>query len=92
MRTLMETHLVRITGRSDLPGRPFLYGTTRAFLEHFGLKDLNELGEVDPGLRRKAGAGDRRAAAAEGPAAAADAAGTGGGHGNGGTEGPEAEN
>lgn len=50
IKTLMELHLVRITGRSELPGRPFLYGTTPSFLEHFGLRSLKELGELDPTL------------------------------------------
>lgn len=43
MQTLLERGLVTITGRSDAPGRPMLFGTTRLFLEHFGLNDLNEL-------------------------------------------------
>ena len=52
LKALMELHLVRIVGRSDLPGRPFLYGTTASFLDHFGLKSLNELNEMDPTLQR----------------------------------------
>ena len=52
VKALMEMHLVRISGRSDLPGRPFLYGTTPSFLEHFGLKSLDELNELDPTLQR----------------------------------------
>jgi len=52
LKALMELHLVRIVGRSDLPGRPFLYGTTTSFLDHFGLKNLNELNEMDPTLQR----------------------------------------
>ena len=44
----MEMQLVRIVGRSDLPGRPFLFGTTPQFLEHFGLKSLSDL-ETLPG-------------------------------------------
>ncbi|MBO7224020.1 MAG: SMC-Scp complex subunit ScpB [Kiritimatiellae bacterium] len=43
IKALMEMQLVRIIGRSDLPGRPFLFGTTNAFLDHFGLKSLKEL-------------------------------------------------
>lgn len=41
--TLMERKLVRIVGRKDEPGRPIMYGTTKHFLEHFGLRDLSEL-------------------------------------------------
>jgi segregation and condensation protein B len=52
IKALMELHLVRIVGRSDLPGRPFLYGTTASFLDHFGLKSLGELNEMDPTLQR----------------------------------------
>ena len=52
LRPLMEMHLVRIVGRSDLPGHPFLYGTTPLFLEHFGLRDLDELKDIDPTLKR----------------------------------------
>ena len=43
IRQLMEKSLVRIAGRSDAPGRPLLYGTTRDFLKHFGLKTLSDL-------------------------------------------------
>jgi segregation and condensation protein B len=40
---LLERRLVRIVGRRAAPGRPILYGTTREFLEHFGLRDLGDL-------------------------------------------------
>ena len=40
---LLERRLVRVVGRKPGPGRPLLYGTTREFLEHFGLRDLGEL-------------------------------------------------
>jgi segregation and condensation protein B len=43
VRTLLERKLVRIVGRKEVPGRPIMYGTTKYFLEHFGLKDLSEL-------------------------------------------------
>jgi segregation and condensation protein B len=45
--TLLERGLVRITGRKQVVGRPFLYGTTREFLDRFGLKDLTELPKVE---------------------------------------------
>ena len=41
--TLVERGIIRISGRSEAPGRPILYGTTPLFLEHFGLRDLDEL-------------------------------------------------
>ena len=43
VKGLLEKGLIRITGRKEVPGRPILYGTTREFLEHFGLKSLEEL-------------------------------------------------
>jgi segregation and condensation protein B len=53
LKLLMELQIVRIVGRSDLPGRPFLYGTTQTFLEQFGLRSLDELGDLEPMLRRE---------------------------------------
>ena len=41
--TLLERRLIRIVARKDIPGRPFLYGTTPEFLELFNLKDLSHL-------------------------------------------------
>ncbi len=43
LRLLLERKLVRILGRSELPGRPLVYGTTRKFLETFNLNDLKDL-------------------------------------------------
>jgi segregation and condensation protein B len=43
LRTLLERKLVRIVGRKEVPGRPIMYGTTKFFLEHFGLNDLAQL-------------------------------------------------
>jgi segregation and condensation protein B len=45
--SLMERRLVRIAGRKEAPGRPFLYETTREFLIAFGLRDLNDLPKVE---------------------------------------------
>ncbi len=52
MKTLVDLQLVRLVGRSELPGHPFLYGTTPFFLEHFGLASLDQLNEIDPTLPR----------------------------------------
>ena len=52
MKTLSDLGLVRLVGRSELPGHPFLYGTTPFFLEHFGLSSLDQLNEIDPTLPR----------------------------------------
>jgi segregation and condensation protein B len=43
LQNLMERGLVKIAGRAEVPGRPLLYETTQFFLEHFGLRDLDEL-------------------------------------------------
>ena len=43
LRSLLERRLVKVVGRSDQPGRPLLYGTTRRFLEVFGLNSLKDL-------------------------------------------------
>ena len=51
LRNLMEMQLVRVIGRSELPGRPWMYGTTQKFMEHFGLKSLDDLPGTDE-LRR----------------------------------------
>lgn len=50
---LMETGWVRMRGRRRSPGRPVTYGTTPAFLDHFGLEDLRDL----PGMDELKGAG-----------------------------------
>ncbi len=47
MRNLASKGLVRVAGRKKAPGRPFVYVTTRHFLEHFGLKSLKDLPKVD---------------------------------------------
>jgi len=43
LQKLLEKELVSITGRSDGPGRPLLYGTSIKFMDYFGLKDLSDL-------------------------------------------------
>lgn len=43
LRTLLEKKLVKIIGKKDVPGKPLVYGTSKRFLEVFGLKDLSEL-------------------------------------------------
>ncbi|MFH1269524.1 MAG: SMC-Scp complex subunit ScpB [Candidatus Omnitrophota bacterium] len=47
VKTFLEKGLVRIAGRKKAPGRPRVYGTTRQFLEHFGLKSLEELPKIE---------------------------------------------
>lgn len=43
MKTLLDKNLLRILGKKDVPGRPLIYGTSRHFLELFGLRDLADL-------------------------------------------------
>lgn len=43
IKTLEEREWIRVVGHRDLPGRPTLFGTTRAFLDYFNLKTLDEL-------------------------------------------------
>jgi len=46
LKTLLECNFIKVLGRKRVVGRPFLYGTTREFLVHFGLKDLSELPQL----------------------------------------------
>lgn len=58
LRKLIDMQLVRVVRRSELPGRPWLFGTTQKFLEHFGINRIEDL----PGsqeLRRAMPAGTR---------------------------------
>ncbi len=47
LRTLMSKGLIEEVGRKESPGRPILYGTTPAFLQHFGLVSLEELPQLE---------------------------------------------
>ncbi len=51
---LLNKELIKAVGRKDVPGRPFLYGTTRQFLEYFGLKSLVDLPKLEdfPSLQK----------------------------------------
>lgn len=46
VQNLLERQLIEPVGKLEAPGRPTLYGITKEFLKHFGLKDLNELPKV----------------------------------------------
>ena len=54
IRTLLERRLIKVMGRKEAPGRPFLYGTTKEFLHYFGLKDLTELPTLKDFVREEA--------------------------------------
>jgi segregation and condensation protein B len=43
VQQLIDRGLMKIEGRADLPGRPLLYGTTEAFLDHFGVRSLDDM-------------------------------------------------
>ena len=45
--TLLERRLIKVVGRKPVVGRPFLYATTREFLDRFGLNDLTDLPKVE---------------------------------------------
>ena len=47
LSTLLERHLIKIVGRKNVVGRPFLYATTKEFLIRFGLKDLSDLPKIE---------------------------------------------
>ncbi len=85
LRTLLEVDMVRIVGRSEGIGRPMLFGTTREFLVHFGLKGLPDLPKpkeleelLAEGARRHALAGSGDETAPPGPGHEGGAPGSGG--------------
>lgn len=47
VKNLLDKNLIRISGRKKAPGRPYVFGTTRQFLEYFGLKSLEELPKIE---------------------------------------------
>ena len=47
MENLLEKEIIRVSGRKKAPGRPKVYGTTRQFLEYFGLKSLDDLPKLE---------------------------------------------
>lgn len=46
IKTLLDKRLIRVIGKKEVPGKPFLFGTTRDFLELFGLESLSELPSI----------------------------------------------
>jgi len=70
---------VKIAGRAEIPGRPLLYETTQFFLDHFGLRNLDELPNAEelrkrnlPGTQPVAGIGDRGKPGSPTPATTAE--------------------
>ncbi len=47
LKTLIEKKLIKIVGKKEIPGRPFLYGTTKEFLKLFGITNLKELPKLE---------------------------------------------
>lgn len=62
IKTLLERRLIRIVGRKEVVGKPFLYGTTREFLVHFGLNSLKDLPPLEE-FEETFGSGDAAAVA-----------------------------
>ncbi|HEV2844376.1 MAG TPA: SMC-Scp complex subunit ScpB [Thermoanaerobaculia bacterium] len=62
LKNLLERRLVRIVGRKEVVGKPFLYGTTREFLVHFGLNSLKDLPPLEE-FEETFGSGDPAAVA-----------------------------
>lgn len=62
IKTLLERRMVRIVGRKEVVGKPFLYGTTREFLVHFGLNSLKDLPPLEE-FEESFGSGDASAVA-----------------------------
>jgi segregation and condensation protein B len=73
LQTLMERGLVKISGRAEIPGRPLLYETTEFFLDHFGLRNLDELPNVEELRTRHLPVGPRPPATVAGDAVAGPA-------------------
>lgn len=67
LKLLQERRLVKMVGRAEVVGRPLQYGTTRKFLDHFGLGSLDELPKVFPGRNLPTPAAPAAEAAAEEP-------------------------
>jgi len=65
---LIDRGLIRIGGRADLPGRPMLYETTGEFMEHFGVKDLDELPNAEELRKVELPTAEEAAGAASEPA------------------------
>ncbi len=63
IHNLLELQLIKVVGRSELPGKPWQYGTTQAFLEHFGLRAIDDLPGVEELRRMEAEQIKRREAA-----------------------------
>jgi segregation and condensation protein B len=59
IKSLLDKNIIRIAGRKKAPGRPYVYGTNRQFLEYFGLKSLDELPKMEEfsnlAIKREAG-------------------------------------
>jgi segregation and condensation protein B len=60
IKSLTDKGMIRIAGRRDSPGRPFVYGTTRLFLEYFGLKSLDELPKIEEFVKAAAKAQEEK--------------------------------
>jgi segregation and condensation protein B len=73
MQQLLDRDLVKIEGRAELPGRPLLYGTTDLFLDHFGIRQIDDLPNAAELRRVKLPTAEEQAPAADASTAAAPA-------------------
>ena len=80
MRTLLEREWIKIVGQREAPGRPAIYGTTKAFLDYFGVRSLEQLPPLDeiremiePVIEAEKAAANSARVEKEGEAARADA-------------------
>lgn len=74
LRNLLERELIKIDGQKEVAGRPYLYRTSRRFLEHFGLNSTRDLPSLEPG-ESPTGGELSALPAADSPEDSADAAG-----------------
>jgi segregation and condensation protein B len=77
VKTLLERDLITIVGKSEAPGRPMLYGTTQKFLEHFGLRDIDDMPKAAELRLQAAALKTAEQKVEEAQAKATDAAGSG---------------
>lgn len=53
VKSLLDKHLIKIVGKKETPGRPFLYGTTKEFMQYFGLQNLSDLPPISDFLKEE---------------------------------------
>jgi len=77
VHSLLERRFIKIAGRKEVPGQPFLYRTTREFLQHFGLRSLSDLPQIEALMKAFTSSGADQAPEAAGEEGAGDGTDTG---------------